>query len=430
MTESGYFFEYMRGLLGDRYGAFIDAYNNKPRHKALRVNTLKISPDAFIALCGKSLERNPLCECSYYCDVKPSLDPLYHAGLYYMQEPSASAAVAAFEPFIGERVLDLCAAPGGKTTQAASLMHGGILFSNDPEFKRTRALIDNAERLGVRNAVITCNTAADYRKAGFDGYFDTLIADVPCSGGGMMRYESVPYTKEIAEGCALRQREILKDAVRLLCKGGYMLYSTCTFAREENEDNIEYLRSLGMVTADIPLRTGEERGIGVPDARRIYPMNFDGEGHFYCVLRKTTGMEKTDLPLLRKKRTTVKFNKLSLDVCKFGERTVLPIEPPELEGLNVVRMGTPVYDGDAPSYALVHALGSDEVAEFGAVELGDRACDYISGMELDMDPDKRGLIIATRSGYAVGLVNVARSGNGEFTLKNKYPKYLRVNLDR
>ena len=215
------FFEHMQSLIGARYAEFKAAYDCKPRFKALRVNTLKISTDEFCALFGGALERNGLCAQSFYCEVKPSLDPLYHAGLYYMQEPSASAAVAAFAPYIGERVLDLCAAPGGKATQAAAVMDGrGIIFCNDPEYKRVRALTENIERLGVRNAVITCNAADDYVRAGFEGFFDTLIVDAPCSGGGMTRYEVVPYSRDIVRGCAERQRAILVQAVKLLAAGG------------------------------------------------------------------------------------------------------------------------------------------------------------------------------------------------------------------
>ncbi|MDE6618438.1 MAG: hypothetical protein K2K13_05390 [Clostridiales bacterium] len=423
-----YFFEYMRGLLGERYDAFYKAYTEKPRHKALRVNTNKITVDRFKSMFGGELKQNPLCHNSFYCNVKPSLDPLYHAGLYYMQEPSASAAVAAFAPFIGERVLDLCAAPGGKSTQAAEYMNGGVLFCNDSEYKRTKALAENIERLGIDNAVITCGTASDYVKAGFTEYFDTLIVDAPCSGGGMMRYEEVPYSENIVKGCAERQRAILADAVKLLQGGGYMLYSTCTFAKEENEDNINYLRLLGMRTVDIPLLSGTERGIDMPDARRIYPIDFDGEGHFFCVLQKTSG-GKNELPPLRKKRGMVKFGDLKLNVSEIvGKRTILDLDNldiPDLLGLNVICVGTPVFDDGAPSHALTHALDGASAEKFGTVELGEYARDYIAGEQIQLDAPS-GNLIATVNGYALGLVKSAAGGDGVRALKNKYPKCLRV----
>lgn len=428
MTDNSYFFRYMRDLLGDRYGDFERAYAEKPRHKALRVNTSKTGVGEFLSLFGGDLAVNPLCYNSFYTDVKPSLDPLYHAGLYYMQEPSASAAVAVFSPYIGKRVLDLCAAPGGKCTQAAEYMRGGMIFCNDPEYKRVSALAENIERLGIRNAVITCNRVADYRAAGFDGYFDTLIVDAPCSGGGMMRYESVPFTPEIVSGCAARQREILKDAVHLLRRGGYMLYSTCTFTKEENEDSVEYLISLGMETVDIPLLCGEERGIGIANARRVYPMNFDGEGAFFCVLFKPFG-EQNDRPPMRKKRINAKINGLSLPAADIHGRTMIDLdcEVPLLDGLNVVRLGAAVYDKrEGISHALTHALSVGDVDRVGAVELDARSADeYLRGGELSADAP-RGELIATYRGYALGAAKCAPSGSGGPVLKNKYPKNLRI----
>ncbi len=425
MNSDGFFMQYMRELLGARFDEFLQAYANKPRHKALRVNTKKIGANEFAKMFGGELRPNALCDRSFYCDVKPSFDPLYHAGLYYMQEPSASGAVAAFAPYIGKRVLDLCAAPGGKATQAAAYMDGGVIFCNDPEYKRVRALVENVERLGVSNAVITCATAGDYRRAGFDGYFDTVIADAPCSGGGMTRYEEVPYSREIVEGCAARQRGILDDAAELLCTGGYMLYSTCTFAVEENERNVEYLVSLGFKTVDIPLKAGEERGIDIADARRVYPMNFDGEGHFYCVLQKTRDCDCYKNPA-RKKQVRVRVGGLELDAAEIDKRTVLPIDLPETHGLNVVRAGTPIFgDGKDPAHALIHALPTDALIKFGTVELGEAAAEYLRGEELHM-PAPKGMLAATVHGYALGLVKSAPSGSGDAALKNKYPKSLRI----
>lgn len=442
MTRNEYFFEYMRTLLGERYDAFIYAYNNKPRHKALRVNTRKISTDEFKKLFEGKLERNPLCENSFYCDVKPSLDPLYHAGLYYMQEPSASAAVASFAPYIGERVLDICAAPGGKATQIAEYMRGGVLYCNDTDNKRVRALIENIERLGIRNAVVTNATAADYRAAGYDGYFDTIIADVPCSGGGMMRYEDVPYSAEIVKGCAERQRVILRDCAELLCKNGYMLYSTCTFSKEENEGNIEFLRGLGFETVDIPLLAGVERAIGLEDGRRIYPMNFDGEGHFYCVLKKVSGCEKTMYAYEKQKRVDIKVGGLSFCADDRNGKLVLknfnlPFFATDIKSrrdkqLRFVRVGVPIYCDDCGShkqrelsYAFTHALDVDEVTALGSVEAGDNAYLYLSGNQLDMQAPS-GSVIVTYKGYALGPGYSAASGDGCGVVKNKYPKNLRI----
>ena len=421
----------MRSLLGERYDDFTDAYRNKPRHKALRVNTRKISVGDFKALFPGELKQNPLCHNSFYADVKPSLDPLYHAGLYYMQEPSASAAVAAFAPFIGSRVLDLCAAPGGKSTQAAEYMKGGVLFCNDPEFKRVKALCENIERLGVDNAIVTCRTAGAYLSAGFEDYFDTIIADVPCSGGGMMRYEQVPYSEEITLGCAARQKEILSSAVRLLARGGYMLYSTCTFSECENEDNIRFLRSLGMETVDIPLLSGEERGIDTPNARRIYPMNFDGEGHFFCVLTKPFG-GISDLPPLRKKVKNIRFGGAEIKVASALGREFIDMDFPDCEGLKPVRVGVETAINPKTReqafeayYSLIHALDRDMTEKFGAVEAGESACDYLCGKQLDISAP-RGYNAVLYKGYALGAGYCSAGGDGADALKNGYPKRLRI----
>lgn len=440
-----YFFEQLKTILGSEFDDFKNAYDNKPRHKALRINTLKTSRNEFFELAGSvgtyGLKPNPLCDNGFYTTVKPSLDPLYHAGVYYMQEPSAQSAVSAFLPFVGERVLDLCAAPGGKTTQAAAAMNGnGVLFCNDTEFKRAKALAENVERLGVRNAVVTVGTASDYRRCGFDGYFDTLIVDAPCSGGGMMRYEQVPYSEEIVNGCAERQRAILDDAVELLCNGGYMLYSTCTFAPQENEENVRYLMSKGMRIVDIPLIEGQSRGIDLPDARRIYPHKFDGEGHFFCILKKECGTV-SQLQPFKQKIKSIDFNGMTFE---YGVRTgSLLFDAPQTDGLNILRFGVKVIEENKnanngnkyktqkmvePNHALSHAMTSGELKRFGTVELTlSQAEQYIKGQQLEgVDTAETGFRVATVKGVALGFVKIAGNGAGTAVMKNLYPKRLRI----
>ncbi|MDE6402106.1 MAG: hypothetical protein K2L54_05765 [Clostridiales bacterium] len=250
--------------------------------------------------------------------------------------------------------------------------------------------------------------------------------DAPCSGGGITRYEDVPYSAEIVAGCAARQRTVIDEAAHLLCRGGYMLYSTCTFAREENEEIVKYICDKGFRTVDVPIGAGAERGIDMPDARRIYPMNFDGEGHFYCVLQKTAG-ETSERQSARKKRGAVNFGGLKLDVAEINGRTVLPIDVPVTDGLNVLRSGTAVFgEGKDASHALTHALTAEQARSFGTVELGEHAGDYIRGKQLDLSAPRRGMMIAAVCGHAIGLVKSAPSGDGTFALKNHYPKYLRV----
>ena len=255
----------------------------------------------------------------------------------------------------------------------------------------------------------------------------------------MMRYENVPLSAEIVAGCAKRQREILDSAARLLQNGGYMLYSTCTFSREENEDNIEYMIGKGFAPVDIPLRDGETRGIGMPDARRIYPHRFDGEGHFYCVLQKRVG-GVSGLPFSKTEKTKEHIGGAVVDCIKTDGAILLPTDIARI-GVRTVRRGIEVYDGASagrcavrdrrsrsaePSHALTHALDRGQVASFGAIELSESdALKYIRGEELAADAPK-GTLVATYKGYALGLVKSARSGTGEPVLKNLYPKALRV----
>lgn len=436
-----YFFEQMRALLGGRYNDFIAAYETKPRHKALRVNTAKLSVENFLALAGndRALKPNPLCAQSFYTAVKPSLDPLYHAGLYYMQEPSASAAVEAFSPFIGRRVLDVCAAPGGKSTQVAAKMKGGVIFCNDVDRKRVSALEENIARLGIRNAVTTLASAKDYRNAGFDGYFDTLVVDAPCSGGGMMRYENVPYSAEIVAGCAARQREILDDATELLSVGGYLLYSTCTFAPEEDEKTVEYIIEKGFEPVDTPLEAGEERGLGIPQARRIYPHNFDGEGHFFCILKKLENtnspraLEPCAIKCARLKTKKVRVFGKSADAAVIGGiPTLVDLDTFELpeSGLRYRTVGAPVFERDGrerASYAYSHALSAGELSEVPTVELDEEnAMRYIAGEQIFADAEK-GEVVVTHKGFALGTGRCAPDGAGTTVVKNLYPKHLRIN---
>lgn len=423
----------MKDILGERFADFKQAYDGKPRFKALRVNTLKISVEDFVALSGKyekegireyALKKNPLCEQSFYTLVKPSLDPLYHAGLYYMQEPSASAAVAAFSPYIKGNVLDLCAAPGGKSAQAAAIMHGGVIFCNEPDGERRRVLSQNLSRLGVYNSVVTQATADDYADAGFNEYFDTLIVDAPCSGGGMSRYETVPYSREIVEGCAARQRGILDSACGLLKRGGYMLYSTCTFSEEEDEDNVRYIEDKGFSPVDIALRDGEERGINLPEARRVYPHRFDGEGHFYCVLQKTSGGENIKPPE-KLGHKIVRFDGLELDCIIDPCGAVRYAAPfPRLDGLKKKYRGAgaSVGGGEEPDYALIHALSKEQLLKTRTAELNPRDAErYIRGEQLSIgEAEKKGYCVATTEGFALGSCKIAPDGAGEFVLKNHY----------
>ncbi|MEO2259958.1 RsmB/NOP family class I SAM-dependent RNA methyltransferase [Paenibacillus amylolyticus] len=317
------FAERMKSLLGDEFEQFMKSYEQSP-HAGLRVNTLKISMEQFDEIAPFDLRPIPWCETGFYVPhgVKPGLHPYYHAGLYYIQEPSAMAPVELLQVEPGDRVLDLCAAPGGKTTQIAAKLQGkGVLVTNDIHAERTKALAKNVELYGVRNAVVL-NESPERIANAFPHYFDKVLIDAPCSGEGMFRKDEdmvKSWEHHSVEKCVLMQRDILETAARLLAPGGTIVYSTCTFAPEENEAMIaEFLNvNRDFVVMDIPEETGfapgrpewvrqmmpekaEETEDVLDQTRgtaRLWPHLLEGEGHYVAVLQHRAGHGlETDQP--------------------------------------------------------------------------------------------------------------------------------------
>ncbi|MED0678041.1 RsmB/NOP family class I SAM-dependent RNA methyltransferase [Aneurinibacillus thermoaerophilus] len=287
----------------DEYQAFIASYDNM-RAQGLRVNRLKICPDSFVQRVDWQLDPVPWTEDGfYYPDTfRPAKHPYYHAGLYYIQEPSAMAPAAILNPQPGEKVLDLCAAPGGKTTQLAAAMKGkGILVVNDNNPNRVKALVKNVELYGVTNAIVT-NEIPDRLAEVFPGYFDRILVDAPCSGEGMFRKEPdmvKSWSEQAIEMCCGMQHDILKGAARMLRPGGWLLYSTCTFAPEENEQMIaKFLdEHPDFLVVPIPLYEGWEHGrpewtlnagadSRISGTARLWPHRVRGEGHYLALLQK------------------------------------------------------------------------------------------------------------------------------------------------
>ena len=248
------FLERMKGQLGEEYAEFLQSLE-RPRAVALRFNPLKgdIPQMDFVQ---DAVPWEPM---GYYYDPesRPGLHPYHEAGVYYLQEASAMSAVALLDPQPGEKICDLCAAPGGKTTQIAGKMRGeGFLLCNEINPKRAKILSRNIERMGVANALVTNEHPARLAEK-FAGYFDRVLIDAPCSGEGMFRKEEAAVTdwsQETVEMCARRQAEILHSGAALLKPGGRLVYSTCTFAPEENEQTIEnFLQAHPEFTLDIIL---------------------------------------------------------------------------------------------------------------------------------------------------------------------------------
>ena len=229
----------MQGQLGEEYPAFLESLE-RPRAVALRFNPLK-GPAPHLPFVGENVPWEPM---GYYYDPteRPGLHPYHEAGVYYLQEASAMSAVALLDPRPGEKICDLCAAPGGKSTQIAGRMLGqGLLLCNEYSPARAKILSRNIERMGVANAIVT-NEKTENLAARLPGFFDRVLVDAPCSGEGMFRKEEAAVTdwsQQTVEMCAARQAEILDNAAKLLKPGGRLVYSTCTFAPEENEQTVE-----------------------------------------------------------------------------------------------------------------------------------------------------------------------------------------------
>ena len=291
------FLERMKGQLGEEYPAFLESLE-RPRAVALRFNPLKGAAPALPFV----KDPVPWEQQGYYYDpdARPGLHPYHEAGVYYLQEASAMSAVALLDPQPGERVCDLCAAPGGKTTQIAGRMMGeGFLLCNEINPKRAQILSRNIERMGVANSLVTNEHPARLAEK-FPGFFDRVLIDAPCSGEGMFRKEEAAVTdwsQQTVEMCARRQAEILHSGAALLKPGGRLVYSTCTFAPEENELCMEqFLANHPEFTrepVEAPWFTPAGEG-----AFRLWPHKLLGEGHFAAVLRKAEG-EPQEIPLMK-----------------------------------------------------------------------------------------------------------------------------------
>ncbi|CAA7599493.1 phosphatidylethanolamine N-methyltransferase [Acididesulfobacillus acetoxydans] len=287
------FLERMSALLGAEYPAFAASYES-PRTNGLRINTLKLTSEAFLQRGLFTLDPIPWVKDGFYYDYTEQLGqhPYHTAGVYYLQEPSAMAAVTYLDPRPGERILDLAAAPGGKSTQIASLLQQrGLLWANEINPSRARVLALNLDRWGSCNTIVS-NESPQHLAERLPGYFDRLLLDAPCSGEGMFRKDPSAvreWSPESVRACAQRQTLILESAARLLKPGGRLVYSTCTFSPAENEQTI--LNFLAKHPEFSPLELSDPapdfiHSPQLPGAVRLYPHRLRGEGHFVAVLRK------------------------------------------------------------------------------------------------------------------------------------------------
>lgn len=418
------FSERMRLALREDFAAFQQSYNLPPA-KGVRVNTLKISADDFQKISPLNLSGGVPWEKSGFYAEGESLGKtvLHAAGLYYVQEPSAMCAVPKLEIKGGERVLDLCSAPGGKGTQIAQYMQGnGVLVLNEIDFKRYGVLKSNVERLGVKNALMTCQSPENLANFYAD-FFDKILVDAPCSGEGMFKKEEAAvreWSVKAVKACALRQAKILDSADKMLAGGGRLVYSTCTFSPEEDEEQIANFLSL-------------HKSYNLIEMKKLLPHEIRGEGHFYAVLEKAAGERRADFPLLKGGKILKpavdlpSFEDFKNEVlnCNFknlfkdGDALYSLIDglPAELHA--GVRLGEIKGGRFEPSHALAMCLKSSEAK---CIEVdGGTAVNYLKGLTFECDGREKGWRLVTHLGYPLGW---CKAVNG--TAKNHLPKGLRI----
>ncbi len=443
------FLREMRTLLGDEYDEYIESLK-EPWHPGLRVNGLKLEPEEFEKMVSWKLKPVPWEPTGFYYnpkEVRPSRHPWYYAGLYYLQEPSAMAPASFLPVEYGDRVLDLCAAPGGKSTAlAAKLRETGLLVSNDISYSRARALLKNLELAGAANMCVVSETP-EKLSGPWTEFFDKILVDAPCSGEGMFRREEEmvrDWEKRGPAYYAPLQRDILVQAVRMLKPGGQLLYSTCTFSRLEDEENVEFLLQtcpeMELVPLDANRAPGAVAGIHLPGVLRFFPHRVKGEGHFLALLRK----REDELvrrggglgPNFRRPKDKARLGELG----EFLERCSLAWEPEQIfiSGENVYLLPQGLDSGlpfrflrtglllgrlkkgrFEPSQALAMALGRDGFSDCRNLDLEDeRVFRYLKGETIPLKPDEgtaKDWQLVQCGGYPLGWTKGAGT-----SLKNKY----------
>lgn len=423
------FLSEMKEILGDEFDDFIKSYS-EPRTTGLRLNTMKINKEKLFDLNLFQLSNIPWSEEGFYYDEnidRPGKNPLHESGAYYLQEPSAMSVVPKLDIQEGDKVLDLCAAPGGKSTYILSKLNNtGLLVSNEINPIRIKALGENLERFGAKNCIIT-NTDSNKLKKVFTGYFDKIVIDAPCSGQGMFRKDEMSikdWSYEKVLKCQSIQKDIIRDGFDMLKKGGVLVYSTCTFAREENEDIInEFI--------------AENECAELIMMERLWPHKIKGEGHFVAKIKKNRAEEcytkKLKLKPLGKELEQYRdFEKKFLNVKIKGDfylkgenLYLLPYDCPDTKTLKVLRnglhLGTLKKNRFEPSHALSHYLRLEDVKNVENLNINDnKVIDYLRGNTINTN-ESRGWTIVAVEGIPLGW---GKESNG--TLKNHYPKGLRI----
>lgn len=436
------FIDEMKEMLGDEFDDFLASYD-EDYYRGIRCNTLKITPSEFEKKVPFVSEKVDWVQNGYYTseDEQPAKHPYYFAGLYYIQEPSAMMPASQLPVEPGDRVLDLCAAPGGKTTELGAKLKGeGVLVSNDISASRAKALVKNVELFGIKNAVVV-SESPDKLAERLEGYFDKILVDAPCSGEGMFRkVHSIAKNWEQygSQYYADIQRTVLPSAVKMLKPGGMMIYSTCTFSKLEDEDSISFILE-------------NNPDMELIESHKLFPHKIKGEGHFVALLHKkdtatalaveSSAKDGKEKGTINKYDTKVrsKYKKISDEAFDFFESigfkidvsrlwvnedriNMLPEDVPDLSRLRVLRTG--LFLGEMkkgrfePSQSLALALKAEEYPNVLDLKLDDdRVVRYLKCESIDVEDGEvnDGYCLVAVDGYPLGWGKVDK---GRF--KNKY----------
>lgn len=452
-VDSSDYLSRMKDLLKDDFDSYISSIS-EPSKKGLRVNTTKISVDDYMKINPFKLSPVPSVDVGFFYEDESSIGthPYHHAGLYYSQEPASMMPVNALSKlgdFSGELALDLCSAPGGKSTQLASIVgESGLVVSNEIVPKRAQILRGNVERLGLKNVVVTCTNIPTFCK-NFVGLAKLVVVDAPCSGEGMFRKNDkaiLEWSVESVKTNAVRQLEILESAYTTLKPGGYLVYSTCTFSLEEDEGVVvEFLsrhNDIELVPVDknienVSKTLGTYNGVDVTPCRRFYPQDNIGEGQFLTVFKRvgeepqeircnfriadTSGNESISARAFLKKmlgHSDFTLGRLG------GVVFILPERKVGINKLPVLSVGVDLGEYDKgvfkPHHHFFMAYG-DKVLNKLDLSLEDtRVAKFLRGESIEDDTVADGYVAVCVTGYPLGF-GKAKGG----VIKNHYPKGIR-----
>lgn len=465
------FLDSMKEILEEDYEAFLAGFDGQ-RQYGLRVNTLKMNLEEFERIAPFHLKKVPWISNGYFYEAEdvPAKHPFYSAGLYYLQEPSAMTPASRLKVQPGERVLDLCAAPGGKATELGAALQGeGLLVANDINTARARALLRNLELFGISNSFVT-NEPPHVLAERFPEFFHKIMVDAPCSGEGMFRKNPAvvdSWQEKGPEYFSKLQREIIVQAADMLLPGGMMFYSTCTFSPLENEKTITHLLKERPDMEVIPMEDYEGFAEGLTSyrgevfdescklCRRIWPHKMPGEGHFMALLHKKNGTQQ-------QVQQTVSQSSIWWEKCKglnkeqkaaaedFFSHVNIAYDEKRIDvrGDNLYYLPAPKYDGrglhflrnglfmgefkkkrfepSQPFALALHAQDFDQVLDFPADD--ERLSRYLRGETLDVsdliagEKKRKGWQLVMVAGHPLGFGKLVNNN-----LKNKYPAGWRKN---